>query len=414
MAGTRRVERVALLPWGDRFEDYLDAIGQTFETFRTTMDGGWLFGYVRALRSAGIESVLVVVTSSVRRAERVVHEPTGAVVWALPPVRAHTVARRRGGAVADELAPYLATPLRPLAHLMRAERIDALVVQEYEYPRFDALVALGKVVRRPVFATFQGGQVALGRVERWVRPWSVRRCAGLVVGPAAEVERVQARYGVGGEQVARVFNPIDASAWDRLDRGEARSALGLSIDARVAAWHGRVEMRHKGLDVLVDAWAEVEAAAEGTDVRLVMLGTGSDAAALRARVAERDLRGLWWADEFTLDRARVRQLLAAADVYAFPSRHEGFPVAPIEAMAAALPVVAAAAPGVEDIFGEGEAAGGVVVPVGDVGGFASGLLRVLRDPALATELGRRGRARVEAAFSLETVGAELAAFLNRP
>ena len=38
-------------------------------------------------------------------------------------------------------------------------------------------------------------------------------------------------------------------------------------------------------------------------------------------------------DEYVLDKRRVAALLSAGDIYAFPSRHEGFPVAPLEAMA---------------------------------------------------------------------------------
>jgi glycosyltransferase involved in cell wall biosynthesis len=58
----------------------------------------------------------------------------------------------------------------------------------------------------------------------------------------------------------------------------------------------------------------------------------------------------------------MRQYLSVADVYVFPSRHEGFPVAPLEAMACGLPIVAAYAPGICDILSEGEESGGLVVP----------------------------------------------------
>ena len=67
-------------------------------------------------------------------------------------------------------------------------------------------------------------------------------------------------------------------------------------------------------------------------------------------------------EEWVLDRARIRTFLSAADVYAFPSRHEGFAVAPLEAMACGLPIVAADAPGVPDLLACGEACGGIMVP----------------------------------------------------
>lgn len=90
------------------------------------------------------------------------------------------------------------------------------------------------------------------------------------------------------------------------------------------------------------------------------------------------------------DREFIRSFLACGDVSAFPSRLEGFPNAPVEAMAAGLPVVAAAASGVREIFQDGENSGGIVIPVNDV----------------APRLGECGRHKARS-FSLETVGAQL-------
>ena len=58
---------VAILPWGNVIEDYLDGIGCSLSDFAETMTGGWLFGYVEALQSAGIRPVLICVSSGVER-----------------------------------------------------------------------------------------------------------------------------------------------------------------------------------------------------------------------------------------------------------------------------------------------------------------------------------------------------------
>jgi glycosyltransferase involved in cell wall biosynthesis len=47
-----------------------------------------------------------------------------------------------------------------------------------------------------------------------------------------------------------------------------------------------------------------------------------------------------WVDRFVHHRDEMRRYLSAGDVYAFPSRNDGFPTAPIEGMACGLPVVA--------------------------------------------------------------------------
>jgi glycosyltransferase involved in cell wall biosynthesis len=416
---------VALLPWGDLLEDFLDGIGLTLDQFREEMSGGWLFGYVEALKRAEVDTVLVCVSTRVTETARWRHAPTGVPIVVLPASDAHLRARRLlrdphawtrreavgrrklVGGVAHNLAPYLATPLRALAREIRRHGCGAILCQEYEYPRFDACVLLGRLLRIPVFATFQGGAVQRVAPERVLRPVALRACSGLVIGSAAEAARVRARYGMPGGKIASILNPLDADTWQGQDRNETRGELGIPTDAGVVAWHGRVDLHNKGLDVLVEAWRRLS----NPGRRLLLVGTGKHAPELRGLLDS--VSGVEWIDEYVLDRERMRRYLSAADVYVFPSRWEGFPVAPVEAMACGLPVVAADAPGVREIYPGGEESGGIVVPVGDAQALAVALEGVLTDPAKRRELGRRARARVEEAFSLESVGRQLRDFFVR-
>jgi starch synthase len=143
----------------------------------------------------------------------------------------------------------------------------------------------------------------------------------------------------------------------------------------------------------------------------LLVGTGQHAEELGQRIATLRLPGVLWVNEFVQDRTAIRRYLSAADVYVFPSRHEGFPVAPIEAMACGLPLVAADAQGIPDILEGGEASGGLMVPRGNATELALALGRVLDDEAWSRELGRRARCRAEACFPLEAVGKQLRAFL---
>jgi starch synthase len=114
-----------------------------------------------------------------------------------------------------------------------------------------------------------------------------------------------------------------------------------------------------------------------------------------------------WIDEYLNDRDAIRAYLSVADVYAFPSRHEGFPVAPLEAMALELPVVASDA--VPDLLDEDS---GLLVPSGDAEALAGALSRLLDDQPLARTLGRRARQRIETHFSPAAVGAQLRDFMR--
>jgi glycosyltransferase involved in cell wall biosynthesis len=112
------------------------------------------------------------------------------------------------------------------------------------------------------------------------------------------------------------------------------------------------------------------------------------------------------------DPGRLRDLVCVGDVYVFPSRHEGFAVAPIEAAAAGLPVVAARASGIEDAFPHGEASGGVLVDTEDPSALAAALERLLDQPLLSAEIGHNARRHAVATFGTETIGRQLRAFLN--
>ena len=418
---TARRPTVALSSWGDLFEDFYDTIGVTLEDFRDDLTGGWLFGYVDALRTQDLDSVLVFVSARVRTTTRFVHGPTGARVVLLPQPRRHRVLRsvrerlrsrgRRQFKVLGSLASYLSVPLVGFQRELRRERVVAHLSQDYEHARFDLFVLLGRLAGRPVFASFQGGVIPFSRIERVMRPRAIRACAGLVIGAGVEHCRVRDAYGVDARRIANIPNALDVDAYATDDRSAARLRLGISPTTRVVGWHGRVVIHRKGLDVLLDAWELVCVQRPDVDLLLLLVGTGTDAADLHLRIAGMSAGKVRWRDEYISDRTELGPYLAAADIYALSSRHEGFPVAPIEAMASGLPIVACDAPGVSDILENGEDSGGILVPCEDVDALARGLGRLVDDPELSRELGRRARQRVEERYSLRAVGEALRSFL---
>lgn len=416
---------IALLPaGGDLWEDFLDSIGISLERFCTEGPGGWMLGYMDALSRAGVRTVLIFFSGRVDRPTRHRQADTGNLITVLPaPSRYRTLRRKlptyrdapsgsfraRLADWLEPVAPYLSTPLSALVRELRRERCQAILCQEYEYFRFDQCVALGRLLRVPVFASFQGSDSEHNRWSRAVKGPVIGRSAGLLIAARTEIERVHRVYGKHAPQVRQIFNPVDLDDWGGAEREEARAALGFGPNTRVAVWHGRIAFYSKGLDVMLKAWAQICRERAHRDLRLMLLGTGADAEEFARHIAASTAPGIHWVNEYITDRASIRRFLAAGDVFAFPSRLEGFAVAPIEAMACGLPVVAADASGVSDIFRQGEAAGGIVVPRGDAGAFASALGRILDDPEHGAELGRRARRRVEQAFSLDTVGQQLRA-----
>jgi glycosyltransferase involved in cell wall biosynthesis len=430
---------IALLPWGNVIEDFLDTIGISLESFCEDFTGSYMFGYVAALQRAGVRTVLICISARVTTPTRFTHRPTGATIYVLPALRSyrrlqHKMVKPSGPyarhvrqafgelhgvrrllkpvlMILKEAVLYLATPMASLADVLRYERCTALLCQEYEYPRFDVCVLLGLVLRVPVFATFQGGDYQRKRLERWSRPLAMRLCAGLIIASEAEASRVRTKYGVPAAKIARIFNPVDPQVWMPSDKTAARERLAIPASARVAVWHGRVSIRKKGLDILLDAWHRICIQRPIRDLRLILIGTGEDAPRLRQAIHDRGLRGVLWIEQFVQDRAVLCEYLSAGDVYVFPSRHEGFPVAPIEAMACGLPVAAADAHGIAEILPAEESSGGVIVPREDPEALALAVGRFLDDENWSRAMGQRARLRVESSFAPDAVGRQLRGFL---
>jgi len=414
---------IGLLPWGNVLEDFLEPAGLTLERFCDEFTGSWIFAWARALASAGVRTEIACVSRDVDAEVRTIHRSTGTPILVLPTTRAYRVIDRRMGypygrsvrqsfglktephgrrrllmEVAREVGPYVATPPARLVRALHRDRWQAIVCQEYEYPRFDVSVLLGRALGIPVFGVFQGGVHHYGHLEPALRPRAIALSSGLMVGPEREVERVRAAYGVPAEKIARIFNPIDLDIWRPRDRSAARAELGLPAESRVVAWHGRVAIHHKGLDVLLEAWRRIERAQSG-ELRLLLIGGGSDAQDLDRMIDELALTGVVRVDRHIDDPALLSRYLSAADVWVLSSRREGFPVALIEAMACRLPVVATDVAGASDIVASGDASAGLLVPTEDSEALATALAGLLDDAGRRDRLAERARARAETSLA---------------
>jgi glycosyltransferase involved in cell wall biosynthesis len=87
-----------------------------------------------------------------------------------------------------------------------------------------------------------------------------------------------------------------------------------------------------------------------------------------------------------------KDALAAASVFALPSRADSFGIVYLEAWLYGLPVVAARTWGVSDVIDDGS--DGVLVPFGDPGSLAEAITDLLDHPETAAAMGERGRNKV--------------------
>ncbi len=200
------------------------------------------------------------------------------------------------------------------------------------------------------------------------------------------------RIGVPPELFVTVPNGVAPRA-DRIGRAEAREILGLEPDRPVVMTIGRLT-HMKAQWTLIDAVPCLSALVPGLAV--VLIGDGPLRGPLQEQAAALGVAGHVL---FAGHRPDARRLLAAADVFVLPSRHEGMPLAALEAMEARLPVVATSVIGTAEVVADGVT--GALVRPGDASALGAAVARLLADPGLRRGQGAAGRRRYEARFTRE-------------
>lgn len=213
----------------------------------------------------------------------------------------------------------------------------------------------------------------------------LKGCAHLIVPTESVREHVLANYDVEAG-VSVVPTPVDLERF-RPHRPQLLRRELLRGGDHLLLYIGRMA-KEKGLDMLLQTFAQIEAKVPGT--RLALVGTGPYLDALRELAAELGLEGSAFfvgpvAHEKTVD------YYAAADLFLFSSASETQGVVLIEAMASGTPIVALEAPGSRDVLSEG---GGVLVR-GGARDLAETTIALLKQPGRRAELGEQGRESAE-------------------
>ena len=187
----------------------------------------------------------------------------------------------------------------------------------------------------------------------------------------------------------RYPNRLGMAGSDRKER--VRSMLGISPSSDVLISVGRQEYQkgHKYLLEAIPAMAE-----RHRDVLVLIVGrTGHATQELQGLVESLDLTDRVW---FLGHRTDIPDLLAAADVFVFPSVYEGLGGAALEAMALGLPMVVSDVPALREVIEIG--ANGIVVPPANAAALADGIDALLDDRNTMARYGVRSREIFEERF----------------
>lgn len=219
-------------------------------------------------------------------------------------------------------------------------------------------------------------------ISRWIR--------GVLLAAGVEGTRITViPSGVDMERFTGCDAERDATRRAEWDAGP--------MDPVVVVVGGLV--RRKGHAVLLDAARRV--ADRGVRVRYAFCGDGNRRRELEQQVERLGLRPwvrfMGWRDD-------IPRLVAAADVVALPSLHEGLGVAALEAMAAGRAVVASRTGGLTEAVADGET--GWLVEPGDASALADAIEAATRDRVRRVRFGLAGLERVVQRFSMERMAVD--------
>ncbi|MEM7342274.1 MAG: glycosyltransferase family 4 protein [Actinomycetota bacterium] len=178
------------------------------------------------------------------------------------------------------------------------------------------------------------------------------------------------------------------------DRVDGRNELGLdpnTADEVVIGFVGRLSAQ-KNVELLLDAYARVRDTTANRS-RLIVVGTGEEENAVRSQVERLDLT-----DHVTLAGYRNgARAMPAFDVFALPSRYEGFPYVLLEALRAGVPCVATTGCSAGLLLGDARA-GLLVAPTATA--FSEALARLIDAPERRSAMAAAARTRA-AQFSVD-------------
>jgi glycosyltransferase involved in cell wall biosynthesis len=207
-------------------------------------------------------------------------------------------------------------------------------------------------------------------------------------------------YGDAPRQGLNVIhNPVDAARFvgGRECVARVRQEFGLRDGTVLLVNVGRLNRQKRQADLLR---AAAQLRFRGDDGFLVVIaGRGEEEGRLRSMIEE---MGLGRHVHLAGFRDDVPALVAAADIFVFPSLWEGLGLAALEAMAAGTPVVASNIPPIREYVTHEET--GLLFEPENVNELAEHLKELLHDPDRRQRLGREGQARVSQGFNARHIG----------
>lgn len=274
-----------------------------------------------------------------------------------------------------------------IVELVRAFRPHFIQATHF-FSSFYAGIA-GRLTRTPSIGAIRSDATMDTRNVGRVGPWLLR-LPTVMLANSFNARENALKMGLTPDQVLVLHNVIDIAAFDR--QFTATAPLVLDSGRVRIVMVGRL-VPIKRMERFIQALAD--ARKQNPAIEGVIVGAGPEEAALRETAASLGLnpdeRDGWI--HFLGERSDVPQILALSDIYALTSDREGFPNVLLEAMAAAIPIIATPAGETPALVKQG--VNGLLVPFKDQQALCEAILQLADSAGLRRKLGSEGRRIVE-------------------
>jgi glycosyltransferase involved in cell wall biosynthesis len=271
----------------------------------------------------------------------------------------------------------------------RLVRPDHVLIHNHRVGReFLALASLSVARRRnlPFVLTPHHHPKWKGRYRYagWLKAY---RSADAVLAHTPAEQQELMRLGVEADRITVIWcgadDPLPAD-------GHRFRAKFANPDAPLVLFVGQL-YQYKGVEELLHAVELLHA--RGIDANLAFVGPSTP---FSSRFFQRN-HPPWLRVLGNVSAQEKWDAIEAASVVCLPSKHEAFGRIYLEAWSKNKPVIGGRIPAVKDVIDDGRS--GILVTPGSAGELSQALERVLRDPALAAQMGERGAQSVRDRFN---------------
>ena len=242
-------------------------------------------------------------------------------------------------------------------------------------------ILMAGLLHKPVVLALTGKAEIFDRNKNW-RNKIFSKCDHYIA-TTREIQRGFIELGgISAEKVTVLAHGIDTKKYPQSNEEKRRKlklAHNLTEDTNVLLFCARVVI-NKGIDTVMKFWPTIHS--KIPNAKLFVVGGGKTEILEELRALSKQLDD---SIVVTGEMEKPQEFYQMADVYVFPSRHEGLPTSLIEAMSSGLPAVVSDIGGCEDLIFNDET--GYRIYSEDAEGFAEKILKLFNNPQLCQRLG---------------------------